>query len=317
MWVSGMPRCPEQDKLARMLTPLETALIALLLVVLMFGMGATLTVARFRDVLSHPKAFLIGTASQFGFMPLLAYLLAKGLALPDEAALGLVVMGTCPGGTTSNLFAHLARADVALSISMTAASKLLGVVMMPICLYLYARPFSGAEMPIPYGDIVKTLVVLLLPVALAMYIRSKQGEGFARVAEKVGSISGLTLLVAIAGITVLRNAHLFKTISASMYLAAITLGACGMLFGALVSRAFGLPTAARRTVSFETGVQNSPLCFAILALAFPSQGAELPLLRLPLLYSLFVLIEASLATLAYRALDARTGSPTAASALAE
>ena len=167
-----------------MLTPLETALIALLLVVLMFGMGATLTVARFRAVLSHPKAFLIGTASQFGFMPLLAFVLAKALELPNEAALGLVVMGSCPGGTTSNLFAHLARADVALSISMTAASKLLGVVMMPLCLYLYARPFTSAEMPIPYGDIIKTLVVLLAPVALAMYLRTRFGERFARIAEK-------------------------------------------------------------------------------------------------------------------------------------
>jgi bile acid transporter len=291
-----------------MLTPLETALIALLLVVLMFGMGATLTVGRFREVLAQPKAFLIGTASQFGVMPVLAFALAKGLELPDEAALGLVVMGSCPGGTTSNLFAHLSRADVALSISMTAASKLLGVVMMPLCLYLYARPFSGAEMPIPYADIVKTLVVLLVPVGLAMYLRTRWGERFARGAEKVGSISGLTLLVAIAGITTLRNAHLFATISAPMYLAAITLGAAGMLFGALVSRAFGLPRAARRTVSFETGVQNSPLCFAILALAFPSQG-ELSLLRLPLLYSLFVLMEASLATTVYRVLDARSEAP--------
>jgi BASS family bile acid:Na+ symporter len=291
-----------------MLTPLETALIALMLVVLMFGMGATLTIERFREVLARPRAFVIGTVSQFGFMPLLAYLLAKGLDLPNEAALGLVVMGMCPGGTTSNLFAHLARADVALSISMTAASKLLGVLMMPLCLVLYARPFTSAAMPIPYADIVKTLVVLLAPVALAMYLRTRLGERFARGAEKVGSIAGLTLLASIAGITTLRNAHVFATISASMYTAAITLGASGMLFGALVSRAFGLPTAERRTVSFETGVQNSPLCFAILALSFPSQG-ELSILRLPLLYSLFVLIEASLATLLYRTLDARSGAP--------
>src|SRR5262245_30473154 len=109
-----------------MLGPLEKALIAVLLAVLMFGMGTTLTPARFRDVVKHPKAFLIGTASQFLFMPTAAYLLAKALDLPDEVAIGLVVIGTCPGGTTSNLFAHLAGADVALSIAMTAASKVVG-----------------------------------------------------------------------------------------------------------------------------------------------------------------------------------------------
>src|SRR5262245_27406317 len=168
-----------------MLSKTETSLIALLLVVLMFGMGATLTWQRFRDLAKNPRAFLIGTASQFGWMPLIAFGLASAFELPTEAAVGLIVMGTCPGGTTSNLFAHLARADVALSISMTAASKVLGIVLMPLCLYLYARPFTGAHFPIPYGDIVKTLVVLLVPVAIAMLLRRRYGPRFATVAEKL------------------------------------------------------------------------------------------------------------------------------------
>lgn len=287
-----------------MLSPVETALIAVLLIVLMFGMGATLTVERFRTVLRRPRAFLIGTASQFGFMPLVAYLLARGLALPDLAALGLVIMGMCPGGTTSNLFAHLARADVALSIAMTAASKLLGVVLMPICLALYARPFTSASMPIPYGDIVKTLVVLLVPVAIGMALRKRYGETFAKRAERAGSLAGLVVLVTLVALSVARNADLFATISPAMYTAAIALGATGMAFGAVVSRLAGLTRPEQRTVAFETGVQNSPLCFALLVTAFPSEE-QLSLLALPLLYALFVLIEASLVTVAYRARDAR------------
>ncbi len=295
-----------------MLSPLETALIALLLVVLMFGMGATLTWERFQAVAREPKAFLIGTASQFGWMPLLAYGLAKLLELPPLAALGLVVMGTCPGGTTSNLFAHLAKADVALSIAMTAASKVLGVVLMPLCLYLYARPFTDASMPIPYGDVIKTLVVLLVPVAIAMLLRRRYGERFAQIAERVGSGSGMVLLIALVGISVVRNRGLFATLSAPMILAALALGLFGMLAGALIARAAGLSPAQRRTVSFETGVQNSPLCFAILVAAFPGES-QLELLKLPLLYALFVLIEASLATLLYRWLDRR--EPVAAGAV--
>lgn len=287
-----------------MLSPLETALIAVLLVVLMFGMGTTLTVERFRDVLRRPRAFLIGTASQFGFMPLVAYLLARGLDLPDSAALGLVIMGMCPGGTTSNLFAHLARADVALSIAMTAASKVLGVVLMPICLALYARPFTSAEMPIPYADIVKTLVVLLVPVAIGMGLRKRFGEGFARRAERVGSLAGLSVLILLVAVSVTRNAALFATISPAMYAAAIGLGATGMSFGAIVSRLSGLTRAEQRTVAFETGVQNSPLCFALLVTAFPSDD-QLKLLGLPLLYALFVLIEATVVTILYRSADGR------------
>jgi BASS family bile acid:Na+ symporter len=282
-----------------MLSPLETALIALLLVVLMFGMGATLTVQRFREVARNPRALLIGLASQFGWMPLLAFLLARGLALPQEAALGLIIMGTCPGGTTSNMFAYYARADVALSVSMTAASKLAGVVMMPLCLWLYARPFTDAAVTIPYGDIVKTLVVLLVPVALGIALRRKYGEGFAHKAEKTGSLAGVITLLLLVGISVVRNGAAFAQIPKTMYLAAFLLGACGMLLGDLAARGARLPTPQRRAVSFETGIQNSPLAFAVIATSF--QGPlQAKMLELPMLYALFVLIEASLVTLFYR-----------------
>lgn len=273
----------------------------------MFGMGATLTWQRFRELAQHPRAFLIGTASQFGWMPLLAFVLAKTLKLPSIAALGLIVMGTCPGGTTSNLFAHLARADVALSISMTAASKVLGIVLMPLCLYVYARPFTSTELSIPYGDIVKTLVVLLVPVAIAMLLRRRFGERFATVAEKVGSMAGLGVLVTLVAVSVIRNADVFETLTAPMILAAALLGSVGMLLGSTVARLSGLAAPQRRTVSFETGIQNSPLCFAILVTAFPSDN-QLELLKLPLLYALIVLIEAAIVTIVYRVSDARSAT---------
>lgn len=282
-----------------MLSPLETVMIALLLVILMFGMGATLTAESFRQVIARPKAVLIGLASQFGWMPLLAYLLAVQLNLPDAAALGLVIMGTCPGGTTSNMFAYYARADVALSVSMTAASKLLGVIMMPICLFLYGRRFTQADVSMPYGEIIKTLIVLLVPIALGMWLRKRKGPRFAVIAEKTGSAAGVLLLVSLIITSVYRNADLFQTITGPMYAASILLGVLGMLLGDLAARAFRLPVAQRRAVSLETGIQNSPLAFAIIATSF-SGPLQAEMLKLPLLYALFVLIEASLVTTYYR-----------------
>jgi bile acid transporter len=282
-----------------MLSPLETALIALLLIVLMFGMGATLTTERFREVVAQPRAVLIGLASQFGWMPLLAYLLAKTFSLPAEAALGLVIMGTCPGGTTSNMFAYYARADVALSVSMTAASKLVAVVLMPVCLFLYARPFTDTAVQIPYFDVVKTLAVLLIPVALGMWLRKKRGERFAQRAEKAGSLAGLSVLVLLVVLSVVRNAGLFRTVTPGMYAAAILLGVLGMVLGDLAGRVAKLPRQQRQAVSFETGIQNSPLAFAIIATSF-SGAVQTEMLKLPMLYALFVLIEASLVTLYYR-----------------
>ncbi|MFT3928420.1 MAG: hypothetical protein QM778_38180 [Myxococcales bacterium] len=293
-----------------MLGPLETALLGILLIVLMFGMGATLTPERFREVAREPKAVLIGLASQFGWMPLLAFLLAKGFELPASAAMGLVIMGTCPGGTTSNMFAYYARADVALSVSMTAASKLVAVVMMPVCLWLFARPFSSAEVTIPYGEVIKTLVVLLLPVALGMWLRRRRGEAFAQRAERVGGLAGICVLVMLVGASLFRNASLFSTITPSMYAASILLGVGGMLLGDLAARLFRLPTPQRRAVSLETGIQNSPLAFAIIATSFDG-ALEAEMLRLPLLYALFVLLEASLITLVYRSRPA--GSAAASS----
>jgi len=287
-----------------MLTPLETALIALLLVVLMFGMGASLTPERFREVVKYPRAFLIGTLSQFGWMPLLAFLLARGFHLPNAAAIGLIVMGTCPGGTTSNLFAHLARADTALSLSMTAASKVIGIVMMPVSLYLYARGFSSDSVSIPYADVAKTLLLLLVPVAIGMALRRRFGERFASVAEKVGSLAGIAVLVTLVIVSVTRNAAAFGRISSSMYAAAILLGVGGLVLGDLAARAAKLSTPQRRAVSLETGIQNSPLCFAILVTSFPA-ALQAELLELPLLYALFVLLEATVLTLVYRWLDAR------------
>jgi bile acid transporter len=299
-----------------MLSPLETALIAVLLIVLMFGMGATLTVERFRDVMARPRAVLIGLCSQFGWMPLLAYLLARGFALPPVAALGLVIMGTCPGGTTSNMFAYYARADVALSVSMTAASKLVSVVLMPLCLLVFARPFSAAssmgesDLTIPYGDVVKTLLVLLLPVALGVWLRKRRGEQFARRAEKAGSLAGVLVLGLLVTLSIVRNRDLFQTITPAMYGAAILLGVLGMVLGDLAARAARLPVAQRRAVSFETGIQNSPLAFAIIATSFTG-AVQTEMLKLPMLYALFVLLEATLVTLYYRA---RAGAPAEAPA---
>jgi bile acid transporter len=293
-----------------MLSPIETALIALLLAILMFGMGATLTAARMREVIAHPRAVLIGLASQFGWMPLLAFLLAKTFSLPNEAALGLVIMGTCPGGTTSNMFAYYARADVALSVSMTAASKLVGVVLMPICLFLYATPFTSTQVTIPYVDVIKTLALLLIPVALGMALRKRYGEGFAKGAEKAGSLSGLLVLVLLVASSVVRNADKFAQVTSAMYASAILLGVLGMVLGDLAARSARLSVPQRRAVSFETGIQNSPLAFAIIATSFSGE-LQAEMLKLPLLYALFVLLEASLVTLYYRRVTPLTSTSAA------
>ncbi len=128
-----------------MLSGIEQGLLGVLLIVLMMGLGSTLTLANFREILRRPKGPLIGLASQFGWMPLVAFALATLLELPDAMAISLIVVGCTPGGTTSNLFTYYAKADVALSVSMTAISSVAALVMMPLTLTLYSADFTDAS----------------------------------------------------------------------------------------------------------------------------------------------------------------------------
>jgi BASS family bile acid:Na+ symporter len=149
--------------------------------------------------------------------------------------------------------------------------------------------------------------VLLVPVALGLVMRRKFGERFAAIAEKVGSLAGISVLVMLVLVSVFRNAAAFAHVSTAMYASAILLGVCGLVLGDLAARAARLPVPQRRAVALETGIQNSPLCFAILVTSFP-ESLQAKLLELPLLYALFVLLEATVLTFVYRALDARSAA---------
>jgi bile acid transporter len=279
------------------LSPFEKILLALLLAVLMAGMGASLTLADFKAVLRRPRGPLIGLASQYGWMPLIAYGLCRGLGLPDDLAVSLIVVGCTPGGTTSNLFTYFARADVALSVSMTALSTLVAVVVMPLLLYAYASPFTSTALRIPYGNITGGLALMMVPLALGMLIRARSAAAATRV-ETAGAAAGIGVLVLLIVSGLAKNHALLLRTSASMFAAAILLGVLGFLLGHLGAALLGLSGPQRRAVAFETGIQNSPLALGILVLSFPDQ--EERMLWLPLLYALFVLLSASLLTLIYR-----------------
>jgi bile acid transporter len=281
-----------------MLGGIERVLLVVLLLVLMTGMGATLTTDAFSALRRAPRGVLIGLASQFGWMPLLAFVMAHGLSLPSELAIGLIIVGCTPGGTTSNLFTYYAGADLALSICMTVASTITAVIVMPILLWVYASPFADAQLSIPYGSIITTLLLVLLPVALGMAIRARNPRWALRT-EKVGSLAGMLVLALLVGTGLVRNADALSLVPASGYAAAIALGLFGVALGYAIARILGLPLAARRAVALETGIQNTPLAFAIIVASFPEQ-VQARMLWLPMAYGLFVLISAGLVTAWFR-----------------
>ncbi|MEM7158636.1 MAG: bile acid:sodium symporter family protein [Myxococcota bacterium] len=284
-----------------MLGPIEKAALAVLLLVLMAGMGAALSVEQFKQVARAPKGLLIGLASQFGWMPFIAWLLGRALGLDPLIALSLIVVGCTPGGTTSNLFAYYTRADLALSITMTVVSSVVAVVAMPSILYLYTRSLGLGSLEVPFGGIATTLALMLVPLSLGMWLRRRNPERAAKL-ERMGGLSGIAVLLLLIVSGLVRNRELLFTLPAAHVSAALALGVLGMTLGWLGARVLGLGVEQRRAVSFETGIQNSPLAIAVVIASFPEATSD-RMLPIPLLYALLVLVSATLVTALLRRVD--------------
>ena len=285
------------------MSELQSALVAVFMLLLMFGMGASLSLADFRAVLGRPRAVAIGLASQFGWMPLIAFGLALALELPDALAIGLIVMGSSSGGTSSNFFTYVARADLALSISMTIVSTVAAVVLMPLVIFLYARPFTSAGMGVPYGNIVTTLIVVLIPVSLGVWLRSRRPAAADR-AERIGTVAGWSVLgLVIAGSIVTDGERLFAY-PAAAFVAATLLGPIGFVLGGLAARALGLAGRQAAAVSLETGIQNAPLALGVVMLSFEASVVD-EVLTIPLLYGVIVVPFSALAAFGFRRAWAR------------
>ena len=265
---------------------METLLMPVFLFLLMLGLGATLSVDKFLQLLRRPQPLLIGLASQYGWMPLIALTLALALELPAAIAVGLIIVSCASGGPLSNFFTHVSRADLALSISMTVTSTLCGLVMIPLVLLIYTSPFAHASadgnLVIPYEKIVATLIVILIPVALGIFLRSRNPLWAARV-ERGGSLAGVAIVILVVASAVLREGAALLRMDATIYVAGLSLAPIGFILGYFGARALGLASAQRRAVSLETGIQNVPLALAIILISFPP-ALQSEILVVPILF---------------------------------
>jgi BASS family bile acid:Na+ symporter len=273
----------------------EQALLALMIAFIMLGMGASLTLKDFVLALKRPYGLFIGLMSQYGFMPLIAFALAATLPVSNEIKIGLLIMGCMPGGTTSNIFTYFSKGNLALSVLMTVNSTVFGVVLIPLLLVLYA---AGLNITIPAANIVVTLFLLLVPVAIGMVLRRLNANVGALV-ELGGGALGLFFIAFIAVSWVPRNWQFLLGTPLSVFAGAIGLGMLGFLFGYLFSMLLRLHPRNARTVALETGIQNGPLAIAIVALTF-SGTQQQAIMAVPALYSLFIVVTASTLTLWWR-----------------
>ncbi len=273
----------------------EQALLALMIFVIMLGMGASLTPRDFYLALRRPYGLAIGVVSQYGFMPFIGFLLITLLPLPEAIAAGVLIMACMPGGTTSNIFTYFSKGNLALSVLMTVTSTVFGVLLIPIILVIYS---AALNLEIPRENIIATLVLLLVPVAIGMVMR-KLNANVGAVTEFMGSALALFFIAFIALSWIPRNWQFLVTTTPATYVAAIGLGLFGITIGYLFARALKLHPRNARTVALETGIQNGPLAIAIIAFTFAGSEAQ-SYMAVPALYSLFIVIVSTLVTLVFR-----------------
>ncbi|AGI74101.1 putative sodium bile acid symporter [Octadecabacter arcticus 238] len=247
-----------------MVGPLEQAILALMIFVIMLGMGASLTPRDFILALKRPYGLMIGIVSQYGFMPFIGFLLALTLPVSDPVKIGILIMSCMPGGTTSNIFTYFSKGNLALSVLMTVTSTIFGVVLIPIVLVIYA---GALDVDIPRENIIATLVLLLVPVAIGMVLR-KLNANVGAVTEFMGSMLAIFFIAFLIVSWIPRNFAFLMETGWATYAASIALGIIGITVGYLFAKALKLHPRNARTVGLETGIQNGPLAIAIIAFTF-------------------------------------------------
>ena len=242
-----------------------------LLMIIMFGMGLTLTIPDFKLVLTRPWPILIGVVAQYVIMPLIGVLVAWVLQLPPELAAGVILVGCAPGGTSSNVVSYLSKADTALSVTMTSISTLLAPIMTPTLTLVLAgqyMPIDGRAMA------VSILQIVLVPVVGGLVVRLL----LPKVVEPLLPSMPWLSVVAISGVVAaVVGGSADKVVSAGLivFAAVVLHNGLGYLLGYLAGRAFRQPERVSRTISIEVGMQNSGLA-AGLAAQFLNPTAALP-----------------------------------------
>ncbi|WP_062762756.1 bile acid:sodium symporter family protein [Falsirhodobacter sp. alg1] len=242
-----------------------------LLGLIMFGMGLTISADDFREVARRPFDVAIGVLSQFVIMPLLAVLLTLIIPMPPEVAAGVILVGCCPGGTSSNVMTYLSKGDVALSVACTSVTTLLAPLVTPFLVLLLAEQYLPVNAGAMFLSIVK---VVLLPLALG-FLAQRLVPRLVAVAVPALPLVSVTGIVLIVAAVVALSQSAIATSGLMIFGVVVLHNALGYLVGYTAARISGLSLARRKAIAIEVGMQNSGLG-AALATAHFSPLAAVP-----------------------------------------
>lgn len=241
------------------------------LAIIMFVMGMALTGAQVVAMLRQPRWLVLGVVLQYLIMPLAAWGLAAVLALPKGLAVGLVLVGTCPGGTASNVMVYLARGNLALSVAMTTVSTLASPLLTPLLAWL----LLSTSVDVPLGDMLRSIVlVVILPLTVGMVARSRWPR-LASDGDRWLARLAMLIVALIVGTIVALNREALPGVGALLLLAVVLHNGIGLGAGYALAILLGADPQTRRAIALEVGMQNSGLA-TVLALKFFAPLAALP-----------------------------------------
>ena len=244
-----------------------------LLGVVMFGMGLTLNLRDFKIVFSQPKDVMIGCLAQFTVMPLLAWGLAKAFQLDEALALGVVLVGCCPGGTASNVITYLAKGDLALSVGMTGVSTLLAPFMTPLLTWALAGKSVNVDI---VGMLLSILWVVILPIVVGLIVKWIWPKFTEAATDYLPAFSSIAIAFIVA-IIIAANANKLMAGGLIIVLVVMLHNIFGLSLGYLIGRLLGLSAPKQRAISIEVGMQNSGLASSLATIHF----ATYPLATIP------------------------------------
>ena len=245
---------------------IQTKWVNYLLMVVMFGMGLTMKLSDFAVVFSRPRDVLIGCTAQFIFMPLLAFALGKLFGLNDELLVGVVLVGTCPGGTASNVITYLSKGDTALSVGMTSINTLLAPFLTPALTYLYLRTSVSVDVKAMFLSIVQVVVV---PIGLGLLINRLFGKYTQKITDVLPAVS-VTAICLIVAAVVSHNSGKILSTGLVIFAVVILHNLLGYLCGYLTGILFRMDLPRKKAVAIEIGMQNSGLATTLAGSAFPN-----------------------------------------------
>ena len=255
------------------LQQIRPTFINYLLGVVMFGMGLTLNLTDFKIVFSRPKDVITGCLAQFTIMPLLAWVLATVFRLDEALALGVVLVGCCPGGTASNVITYLAKGDLALSVGMTGVSTLLAPLLTPLLTWALAGKTVDVDVA---GMLLSILWVVILPIVVGLTVKWIWPKFTEKATDYLPAVSSIAIALIVA---IVIGANASKLMAGGLVIVVVVVlhNLCGLSLGYLIGRMLGLSEPKKRAISIEVGMQNSGLASSLATIHF----AAYPLATIP------------------------------------